>query len=184
VAIVEADERLVSRVATDPLLFAMSKPVSPYRSLPSDRRLAVVTHFIKSSPQARELYIQRMASRPGGFRAVTLRSWPPDRLATEVVRLNAQTPQDELDLLHLLYVELEPAIQITFLDAAGVPHENGRMAEDLEIPYADEAAVARAASAVRAQHGEDGERYLRTLARYSPVAWPGIDRMVVDTIKE
>jgi hypothetical protein len=184
VAIVEADERLVSRVATDPLLFAMSKPVSPYRSLPSDRRLAVVTHFIKSSPQARELYIQRMASRPGGFRAVTLRSWPPDRLATEVVRLNAQTPQDELDLLHLLYVELEPAIQITFLDAAGVPHENGRMVEDLEIPYADEAAVARAASAVRAQHGEDGERYLRTLARYSPVAWPGIDRMVVDTIKE
>ena len=56
----------------------MSKPVSPYRSLPFEHRLAVVTHFIKSSPQGRELYIQRMASRPGGFRVVTLRSWPPD----------------------------------------------------------------------------------------------------------
>jgi hypothetical protein len=174
----------VVRVAGDLLLFAMSKPISPYRSLPPERRLALVTHYIKSSPQARELYIQRMASRPGGFRAVALRSWSPDRLATEVVRLNAQTPQDEFDLLHLLYVELEPAIQITFLDAAGVRHENGQMPEDLEIPYANEAAVARAAAAVRAQHGEDGERYLRTLARYSPAAWPEIDRIVVDTIKQ
>ena len=158
----------------------MAKPLSPYRSLPSERRLVVVTHVIKSSPQARELYIQRIASRPGGFRAVTLRSWSPDRLATEVVRLNAQTPQDEFDLLHLLYVELEPAIQSTFLEAAGVPHENGQMPDGLEAPYADEAAVTRGTSAVRAQHGEDGERYLRTLARYSPAAWPGIERIVAD----
>jgi hypothetical protein len=162
----------------------MAKSISPYRSLPSARRLALVTHFIKSSPQARELYVQRMASRPGGFRVVTLRSWPPDRLAAEVVRLNAQTAQDELDLLHLLYVELEPSIQITFLSAAGVAHENGVMPEDLVIPYADESAVARAAAAVREQHGDDGERYLRTLARYSPAAWPGIDRIAGDTVKE
>jgi hypothetical protein len=83
-----------------------------------------------------------------------------------------------------LYVELEPSIQITFLDAAGVPHENGVMRDDLEIPYAEESAVARGAAAVREQHGEDGERYLRTLARYSAAAWPGIDRIAGDTIKE
>src|SRR5215470_12748091 len=139
-------------------MFAMAKPVSPYRSLPSAQRLTLVTHFIRSSPQARELYVQRMASRPGGFRVVTLRSWSPDRLAAEVVRLNAQTAQDELDLLHFLYVELEPSIQITFLDAAGVAHENGVMPDDLVIPYADESAVTRAAAAVREQHGDDGER--------------------------
>ncbi len=162
----------------------MAKPISPYRSLPAARRIALVTHFIKSSPQARELYVQRMASRPGGFRVVTLRSWSPDRLASEVVRLNAQTAQDELDLLHLLYVDLEPAIQITFLNAAGVVHENGVMPDDLAIPYADASAVARAAAAVREAHGEDGERYLRTLARYSPAAWPGIDRIAGDPSQE
>ena len=162
----------------------MAKPVSPYRSLPPARRLALVTHVIKSSPEARELYVQRMASRPGGFRIVTLRSWSPDRLATEVVRLNAQTAADELNLLHVLYVELDPSIQITFLDAAGVPHENGVMPEELEIPFADESAVARAAGAVREKHGDDGERYLRTLARYSPAAWPGIDRIAGATTTE
>jgi hypothetical protein len=161
----------------------MAKPLSPYRSLPPARRLELVTHFIKSSPQARELYVQRMASRPGGFRVVTLRSWSADRLAAEVVRLNAQNATDELDLLHLLYVELDPSVQITFLDAAGVPHENGVMPDGLEAPYADEPAVVRAATAVRKAHGEDGERYLRTLARYSPAAWPGVDRIVGDTVE-
>lgn len=147
---------------------------SPYRSLPAERRVALVTHMLTASREGRALMIQRLVARGGGFRAVTLNQWPVDRLAKEIVRMNAQTAQDELDLLQLLYVELEPQIQITFLDAAGVRHDNGKMAEDLEPPYADAEAVRRGAAAVRAQHGEDGERYLRTLARYSSEGWPGI----------
>ena len=153
--------------------------LTPYRSLSAEKRVALVTHVLKSSREARELYMSRLAARPGGFRPVTLRTWPVDRLAKEFVRLNAQSAADELDLLHLLYVELEPAIQITFLDAAGVPHENGKIGDDLPIPYADAEAVRRAAEAVRAQHGaEDGERYLRTLAKYNREAWPGIEALV------
>jgi hypothetical protein len=155
----------------------MSKVVTPYRSLPPDRRVTLVTHVIRSSREARELYVQRLSSRPGGFRAVTLKTWPVDRLAKEVVRLNAQTAQDEFDLMHLLYVEIEPAIQITFLDAAGVAHESGQMPDDLEAPYTDEAGVQRGAAAVRAQFGDDGERYLQTLARYNRDGWPGIEQI-------
>jgi hypothetical protein len=155
----------------------MPKVVSPYRSLPVDRRVTLVTHVIKSSKEARELYVHRLASRPGGFRAVTLKTWPADKLAKEVVRQNAQTQQDEFDLLHLLYVELEPAIQTTFLDAAGVKHENGHIPDDLSAPYTDEAGVKRGAEAVRAQHGEDGDRYLQTLAKYNREAWPGIEQV-------
>ena len=147
---------------------------SPYRTLPQARRAALVTHVIANRREARAAYVQRLVARGGGFRAVTLQSWPAERLAREIVRLNAETPHDELDLLHLLYVELEPAIQITFLDAAGVPHDNGVMAESLEAPYADADAVRRGAAAARAAHGADGVRYLRTLARYSPEAWPGV----------
>ena len=153
---------------------------SPYRSLAPERRLALVTHAVKSSRESRAVFIQRLASRPGGFRLVTLQSWPADKLAREVVRLKAETVQDEFDLLHLLYVELEPDIQIAFLDAAGVPHEGGRMPDDLEPPYTDAAAVARAAGVVREQFGEEGARYLRTLARYNPAGWPGITDLVAD----
>ena len=93
---------------------------SPYRSLPTDRRVALVTHMLKASREMRGVYVDRIVSKGRGFRAVTLMSWPADKLAREVVRLGAESAQDELDLLHLLYVEVEPAIQATFLDAAGV----------------------------------------------------------------
>lgn len=126
------------------------------------------------------IYIQRMMARGGGFRAVTLQAWPADRLAREVVRLNAESAQDELELLQLLYVDLEPAIQATFLDAAAVKHDAGKIAEELEPPYASEEGVRAGADAVRAAHGDDGMHYLRTIARYGAGAWPGIERVLAD----
>ncbi len=154
--------------------------LSPYRSLPAERRVALLTHALRTSRESRALYVQRLVAKGRGFRAVTLQGWPADRLAREVVRANAESAHDELALLQLLYVELEPAIQITFLDAAGVRHENGVMAEELEPPFADADAVRRAVAAVREQHGEEGERYLRTLDRYSRDGWPGIETLVAD----
>lgn len=147
--------------------------VSPYRSLPQEKRVELVKHTISTSKEGRALYIARLQSRTG-FRPVTLQTWSPDKLAREVVRTRAETSDDELSLLHLLYVDLEPQIQATFLDAAGVSHENGVMAEDLKPPFADAAGVKRGVAAVRAKHGEDGERYVQTLTRYSPDGWPGI----------
>lgn len=150
----------------------MANP-TPYRSLPAEKRVALVKHMIASNREGKALYVQRLAAKTG-FRPVTLLQWPAEKLANEVVRTRAEAADDELSLLHLLYVELEPAIQSTFLDAAGVAHQNGVMPDDLEPPYANEDAVKRGIDAVRTQHGDDGERYLRTLARYSAEGWPGI----------
>jgi hypothetical protein len=135
--------------------------------------VALVKHMITSSKEGRTLYLARLAAKTG-FRPVTLQSWSADKLASEVVRTRAESSDDELNLLHLMYVDLEPAIQTTFLAAAGVRHENGVMPDDLEPPYTDEEGVKRGIEAVRAQHGDDGERYLRTLARYNAEGWPGI----------
>ena len=153
---------------------------TPSRSLPAERRIALVTHAIQASKEGRALFIARLIAKGGGFRPATLQSWTPDRLAREIVRLRAETPQDEFDLLHLMYVELDPAIQTSFLEAAGVKHENGKLPDDLEPPYVDAAAVTRGAATVRERHGEDGERYLRTLARYNRDGWPGIEGLVTD----
>ena len=155
----------------------MSK-LTPYRMLPPERRVALVTHAMKSGREGREQFIQRLVARGGGFRAATLRTWPVDRVAKEIVRMKAESATDELDLLQLLYLEVDPSIQTTFLDAAGVEHENGKMPESLEPPYADADAVQRGATAVRDKHGDDGAHYLRTIARYSLEGWPGIDSIV------
>ena len=153
---------------------------SPYRSLPADRRVALITQAMKLHRELRTLYAQRLVARGGGFRAVTLQAWPVDKLAREVVRLNVETVQDELDLLHLLYVELEPAIQMAFLDTVGVPHEQGKISETVEPPFADAAAVARAAKAVRDHYGDDGRHYLTTIATYNLASWPGLDLVLAE----
>src|ERR1041384_4248443 len=86
---------------------------SPYRSLPAEKRVALVTHAVKSSREAKALYVQRMMAR-GGFRQSTLMQWPAEKLAAEIVRTKAETSNDELDLLHLLYAQVVPALPTTF----------------------------------------------------------------------
>lgn len=137
---------------------------------------------MKASREGRDAFIQRLVERGGGFRAVTLRTWPIDKLAKEIVRMKAESAGDELDLLQMMYVDLEPDIQTTFLDAAGVKHENGKMPDDLEPPYADEEAVKKGVAAVREKYGVDGEHYLRTITRYSRDGWPGIGELVPDAV--
>ncbi len=151
---------------------------SPYRSLPSETRLRLVTHELTADPSARQLFIQAVVEKGGGFRPETLRKWPPAQLAREVVRRNLETFGDELRLLQLLYVELEPGLQVAFLDACGVPHTNGSIDDDAEEPLADEATVRQAAERLLADHGDAARHYLRTIAAYNSEAWPGLRELL------
>lgn len=148
---------------------------TPYRTLPVERRLELVTHEISSHREVRDRFIASIVARGGGFRPEKLRKWPAERLAREVVRHNLETAQDELGLMVTLYVELDPSIQIAFFDSAGVTHQNGSMVEDAEPPFAAEDRVREAARVVEERFGEDGRRYLRTIALYNGAGWPGLD---------
>jgi hypothetical protein len=157
---------------------ATPKRQSLFRELPAERRVALLTQLIAANRDTRAVFIQRMVSRGGGFRAVSLQSWAPAKLAAEVVRMNAQTADDEVDLLHALYVTVRPEIQETFLQAAGVKAEGAVIDESLEAPFADAAGVQRGATAVLERFGDDGKHYLRTIAHYNGSAWPGIEAIV------
>ncbi len=147
---------------------------SPYRSLPLETRLRLVTHELTADRSARQVFIQGIIGKGGGFRPETLRKWPPAQLAREVVRRNLETFGDELRLLQLLYVELEPGLQVAFLDACGVKHSNGSIDEESSEPLADEATVRKAAVQLLADHGDPARHYLRTIAAYNSEAWPGL----------
>jgi hypothetical protein len=153
--------------------------LTPWRALPAERRIAVIMASAKQHKEVRAALAARIAQKGGGFRAVTLMTWSPEKLAKEVVRLNALQPQDELDMLLHLYVELEPAIQITFLDAAGVPHKDGHIAEEATPPFCDAATTKKAVETVRAQFGDACEHYLLTITTYNKESWPGIEELVV-----
>jgi hypothetical protein len=148
---------------------------SPYRSLPLDTRLRLVTHELVNDRDARASYIQGMVQKGGGFRPETLRKWPVEQLARAIVTRKLEGFGDELRLLQLLYVELEPELQIAFLDACGVKHEGGSIVGETEGALADEATVRRAAEALVSSQGDRGRHYLRTIAAYNGEAWPGLD---------
>lgn len=152
--------------------------LSPYRSLPPARRLALVTHALNADRGVRNAYAQRLVVRGGGFRAETLRKWPIDQLAKEIIRRNIEGAQDELQLLLLLYVEVEPVFQTTFLELTGVPHDGANIADDLPVPFADAARVRGAAESLIAQLGDNARHYLRTIALYNGAAWPGLAELV------
>lgn len=157
----------------------MANP-TPYRTLPATQRLTLVAHDISSSRDARDTYIRAIVARGGGFRPEKLRKWPADQLAREVVRYNLETPHDELRLMVILYVELEPGMQVSFLDALGVKHTNGSIPEDLEPPFAEATKIRAAAEGLMGKHGEDARRYLRTISIYNGEAWPGLADMTAD----
>ncbi len=152
--------------------------LTPYRTLPAERRVALVLHDLKHNRGSRPEYIRRLVARGGGFRAETFKKWPVEQLAREVVRRQLESFPEELTLLQLLYVELEPQYQIAFLDAAGVTHENGLIADDLPVPYTDADGVRRGIAAVRSAFGAEGEHYLQTVALYNGDAWPDMGTLL------
>ena len=153
---------------------------SPYRQLPPDTRLRLVTHELTNDRSAKATFIQAMVQRGGGFRPETLRKWPVEQLAREIVRRNMETFGDELRLLQLLYVELEPELQIAFLDACGVKHDKGSIEDEKEGALADAAAVKQAATALLKEHGDRARHYLGTIAAYNGEAWPGLREMLAE----
>lgn len=150
------------------------KAVSPYRSLPTETRLRLVAHELVNDRDAKASYIQSVVRKGGGFRPETLRKWPVEQLSREIVRRNLEDFGDELRLLQLLYVELEPELQIEFLDGCGVAHEDGSITDESEGALADAEAVARAAESLIAAHGDRARHYLLTIATYNAEAWPGL----------
>lgn len=150
--------------------------LTPYRLLPEETRLMLVTHDMATNSGSRGAYIMRMVAKGGGFRPETLRKWKPEQLARDIIRRRLETLQDEIGYLQQLYVELQPEIQIAFCDAAGVAHKDGSIPEDLPLPLASEELVRAAADATVAAFGAKGHHYIVTIATYNPEAWPGLDR--------
>lgn len=150
--------------------------------LPTVTRLRLVSHEISADRDAKATFIQAMVQKGGGFRPETLRKWPVEQLAREVVRRNLESFGDEVRLLQLLYVELEPELQIAFLDACGVKHDKGSIEEEKEGALAAEAAVKKAAAALLKAHGDEGRHYLTTIAAYNSEAWPGLREMLAEAV--
>ena len=110
------------------------------------------------------------------FRPQTVAQLPRQKLIADAVRL----PIDDLQLLSAYIVDLHlghrrPMMK-QFLDALGIPNEDGRIdSENTEVPVQDEAAVNRAADALAAAHPLDEVvTYFLTLLLQDSTTWGAV----------
>ena len=110
------------------------------------------------------------------FRPQTVATWPRTKLVSEAVRL----PLDNAQLLSAFLVDLHLGhrrpMMASFLDALGIPNDEGRIdSETTEVPPQDEAKVEAAAAALVTKFPPDEVvTYFLTLLLQDANVWTGL----------
>lgn len=156
-------------------------PLRLWKSLDRDARLAAARAFWDRPSEeaavaaAREI-VSILKVRPQAFhkipleqrvRAVAGLAHPPDALADA--------------LLLALHVEARRELLVAFLDAVGVPHEQGMIPDDVEMPEVGVEAVRAAAPALVAAHGAEAVRvYWNALWLQDPERWGALETVAAE----
>ena len=115
------------------------------------------------------------------FRPQSLRKLSADRVVGRLVRMVDDLPDTVVfQFLFHLHMSDRRALLAEFLDAVGLPHEDGvlDLPEDQPDPDADR--VAAAARSLVERHGHEGLVYLGTLRVADDAFWSGVDAVLDD----
>ncbi|HEX5043333.1 MAG TPA: hypothetical protein VFV75_10535 [Candidatus Polarisedimenticolaceae bacterium] len=152
-------------------------PARLWRSLAAEERMLGARAFFAhawadgSARREGELAIARALR----FREDAVRKLPLDKRAGYLAK--AVQPADSLagSLLLALHLEERRALLAAFLDALGIPHENGMIAEDHDVQPPGEGALARAAEALGSRFpAREVDVYLASLLALDPETWNGV----------
>ncbi len=109
------------------------------------------------------------------FRPKAVRALPAERVAGRLVRLVRDLPEAVVfQFLFHLHMQERRELLAEFLDAVGLPHDNGVLELDEESPTPSDETVTTAAKALLAQHGKPALVYLATLWLADRDLWSAI----------
>lgn len=109
------------------------------------------------------------------FRDTMVRQLPGDKRAMYLAKNVFPTESLAGSLLLALHLEERRELLSAFLDALGVPHENGLIAEDHEMQVPSPQALEKAAAALFAKFDpERVEIYLASLLAMDTATWGGL----------
>ena len=152
-------------------------PVQLWAALPPEVRLAAArslyAHDWGGSPTKREADATIMMALR--FREAAVRQLPVERRAQYLAK--QVRPGDSLasSLLLALHLEARRPMLAAFLDALGIAHENGLIAEEQEPEPPTEAKVAAAAKELNAKFpADDVDLYLAALYVLDRETWKGV----------
>lgn len=148
------------------------RPSQLWKQLPAERKLQAADAFWKDSNGAIEQAeaVVAIAQRIK-FRAKSVLTMPREKKAKQLAALPAVSELLAARLLVAYHLEQHRPMMGSFLDALGIAHENGLIAdEDLPPPDADR--IRQAAATIAASYpAEDVAVYLSTLIWQDPETW-------------
>jgi hypothetical protein len=149
-----------------------------WKKLTRDERLLAATAFWKDAPPELAGSALGAVIKLRRLRPQVARSLPVAERASALA--GSLEPGEPLAgaLLVALHLEARRPLLCAFLDALGLPHENGLLKDEAEQRELTEAALSLAAQAL---HGSfpaaEVRTYFNTLWLQDPVRWAGLERV-------
>lgn len=149
-----------------------------WKKLSREERLAAARHFFDQPPA--ELLGQALAAlvKARHLRPQVARSMPPDEQARALAAVGDPGEAVAGGLVVALHIAERRELLKTFLDAAGLPHEDGLLKDDDagEEPLAEDAGRKGVEALARSFPKEQVEVYLNALWLQDPDRWRVLER--------
>jgi len=143
-----------------------------------DRRVAAAALWAEGDRDSRAA-LELALAKELKFRPQSVRHLGPDRVVSRLVRMAATLPDAVLFqfLFHLHLADRRPLL-VEFLDAVGLPHDNGVLDLKDEATTPEPEHLRSAATALLAQHGKPALVYLATLKVADTDFWSGLEELL------
>ena len=143
-----------------------------------EQRTAAATTWTNADREEKTA-LQMTVAKAFKFRPQSVLKLPAERVAGRLARLAKELPETVLfQFLFHLHMEHRRPLLVEFLDAVGLPHDNGvlDLPDDAEPP--DGKKVTAAAGKLVEAHGRDALVYLATLKVADDELWAGVDEVL------
>jgi hypothetical protein len=152
-------------------------PSRLWKQMTAEQRLRAASALWRDDQATNDqMHAALLIAKQLNFRPKTVAGLDDDRKARYLASV-PDLPEDiAARMLVLYHVAEQRPMMGAFLDAVGIPHENGLIEDDTVAP--DPAKIAAAAAAIAKEYpAHDVSLYLNTLLWQDPAAWGRLDGM-------
>ncbi len=146
---------------------------------PEDRTRAAEAFWSDTTLRNQQLSTMQLMSKRYNFRLKSLQALPAARKAKMLLEFPSLPPDIIVALLAALHLTHRKEMLTTFLDAAGIPHQNGVLSEEAEKSKPSDEKVQSAIEAIRSRFPENEvNTYLQVLYLQDPDYWSALKPVV------
>jgi len=151
-------------------------PYAVWDLMTDDEREAAARALWQQGDRPTRAAIDAALAKEMKFRPQSLRKLSADRVVGRLVRMIDDLPDTVVfQFLFHLHMADRRALLAEFLDAVGLPHDDGVLDLPEDQPDPDPERVKKAAEKLIAAHGHEALVYLGTLRVADEVFWAGVD---------